>query len=548
MNEYIDVWKLLAGLSLFLFGMSQLEYALKKLSGKRFQQILSRSSRSPLRSVLTGTIATTVVQSSSLVGLIVLAFVGIGIIPLVNAIGIVIGSNLGTTFTGWVVATLGFKLDMSQYIYPILGVAGLCLGIFKGKWRSFSLFVFGLALLLLGLDFMKDSTSNITTQLDIKILGGYPLIIYLLAGTLLTAIIQSSSAVMMLTLSALYAGMITLPEAAALVIGADLGTTSTVILGSLQGSIVKRQLAMAHVSFNVCVDVLTFVFLHALLELVKILGISDPLYTLVAFHSLFNLFGLLVFMPFIRKFSALLEKRIKKHNHNLTQYINNVSVDITGAAIEALTKETQYLLYLVLQLNCRFLHIQLSKNTSFVGIPSVPKHLLYADNIEYYMAIKQLEGEIVHYALKIKIEDENGSSMGVSEQIDRLMKAIRLAVYSAKALKDIDSDIRTFDLQSNNWFNTYFKKLQFAAKTMFSSTQISLYILSDSQAEKIDLDVLSEESHVFHQEIAYTIYNNKSEAPLTSLDLSTMLNVNEEIKMSEKQFIEALRFYYNSQK
>ncbi len=183
--------------------------------GRLIRDSLRQSTDKPIHSVVGGIISTTIVQSSSLVSLIVLAFVGAGIIPLINAIGIVLGSNLGTTFTGWIVATLGFKLDLTTLIYPLIALGGLSYGLFKGRWKSFSQLVLGLALLLMGLDFMKDSVHTLTELIDIKALSNYPLFVYLLMGVIFTAIIQSSSAAMMLTLSALHAGIIPLPAAAA---------------------------------------------------------------------------------------------------------------------------------------------------------------------------------------------------------------------------------------------------------------------------------------------------------------------------------------------
>ncbi|MBL4659832.1 MAG: Na/Pi cotransporter family protein [Alcanivoracaceae bacterium] len=548
MNDYFDYWKLLAGLGLFLFAMRQLESALKQLSGKRFQLALSHSTKSPLRSVFAGMVTTTIVQSSSLVSLIVLAFVGAGIIPLVNAIGVVLGSNLGTTFTGWVVATLGFKFNLATFIYPMMAVAGLAYGLLKGQWQSFALFVLGLALLLMGLDFMKDSASTLTEQVDISLLSGYPLIVYLLLGTVLTAIIQSSSAVMMLTLSALYAGIIPLPEAAALVIGADLGTTSTVILGSMQGTVAKRRLAMAHVLFNLFVDALAFAALLPLLKLIAILNITDPLYGLVAFHSLFNLFGILLFMPFIKKFAQFLQHWIKTDEQQIELYIHSVPEDVTDAALEALTKETRHLLYLVMHLNLRFLQIDPNKIMTTKTEFSFPKQLLLSSHREHYIAIKKLEGKIINYALKIKIGEESAiksksKTDQISHRIDSLMKAIRSGVYSAKSLKDIDENLNSFNIQNNDTLTKYFDQLKASAESFYL---VMYTLLNDQNSNALifeELQALKEKSEDFHHAFAHKIYKKMSGIHLTSLDLSTSLNVNKEMETSEGALIKALELF-----
>jgi len=547
MLEYFDMWKLLAGLGLFLFGMRQLETALEQLAGKTFRHFLKESTDKPIRSVLSGIISTTIVQSSSLVSLIVMAFVGAGIIPLVNAIGVVLGSNLGTTFTGWIVTTLGFKLDFSTIIFPLLAFGGLSFGLLKGRLKSASLLILGLALLLMGLDFMKDSVSTLTKIVDINQLRGYPLIVYLLIGVVFTAIIQSSSATMMLTLSALHAGIIPLPAAAALVVGADLGTTSTVLLGSLQGAVGKRQLAMAQVVFNVFIDALAFLFILPLLSVIEKLQIQDPLYSLVAFHSLFNLLGLVMFMPFVKQYAKLLEGWITEKKMHIDLYIHKVPETVTDAAIEALVLETRHLLYLVVRLNARFLRLSSEKIYSSSNEFEKSNAVLASTKLEHYITIKKLEGEIINYALKIQavnLNDVNKVGEEESEtnlqRIDSFMKAIRSGVDSAKALKDISDDLDYFYLMDNKELSDYFEVLKGSAHNLYAPIVNYLNQQQDSELLKEEFDGLIRKSENFHHEFADKIYKKMSREQLSSLDLSTLLNVNKEFQTSEKALIKAL--------
>lgn len=546
MFEYFDMWKLFAGLGLFLFGMRQLESALEQLAGKTFRRILKESTDKPIRSVFSGIISTTVVQSSSLVSLIVMAFVGAGIIPLVNAIGVVLGSNLGTTFTGWIVTTLGFKLDFSTIVYPFLAVGGFCFGLMKGRWKSASLLILGLALLLMGLDFMKDSVSTLTKVVDINQLSGYPLIVYLLIGVAFTAVIQSSSATMMLTLSALNAGIIPLPAAAALVIGADLGTTSTVLLGSLQGAVGKRQLAMAQVIFNVFIDALAFLFILPLLSLIEKLQIQDPLYSLVAFHSLFNLLGLLIFMPFVKQYAHAIESWIKEKTTHVDLYIHKVPETVTDAALEALALETRHLLYLVVRLNARFLNMKSDKMLSNDNELANSDIVSDTTKHEHYIAIKKLEGEIINYALKIhsnNLKDNEDVSIEMTQpypqRVDSLMKAIRSGVDSAKALKDISDDLDYFYLMDNKELSDYFDVLKDSTQNLYTPIMNVLNQQQDSELLKEEFDTLILKSEKFHNEFVVKIYRKMSREHLSSLDLSTLLNVNKEFQTSEKALIQA---------
>ncbi|NNL54200.1 MAG: Na/Pi cotransporter family protein, partial [Woeseia sp.] len=245
MNSDIDIWQLLAGLGLFLFGMHQLENALTRLAGRSFKRFLRRHTTPPIRGVLAGALSTAALQSSSVVSLIVLAFVATGIVSLAGALSIVFGANLGTTATGWIVATVGFKLDIESIALPLIAAGGAGVALARSHWRvgSLSRLVLGFGLMLLALAFMKDGVASVSGQFDPAALAGQPLIIFLLVGMLISAVVQSSSATIMLTLSALNAEILTLPAAVAVAIGGDLGTTSTSLLGAIAGSAAKKRVA-----------------------------------------------------------------------------------------------------------------------------------------------------------------------------------------------------------------------------------------------------------------------------------------------------------------
>lgn len=542
MLEYFDFWQLLAGLGLFLFGMRQLESSLKILAGKGFKFFLRRFTQRPVMSVFSGIITTVFVQSSSLVGLIVLALVGAGVIPLMNAIGVVIGSNLGTTITGWIVATLGFKLDLASATQPILGVSGLGMAIFKGRMHIFSQLLFAFAMLLMGLGFMKDSVGALSSLLDIKMLSGYPTIVFLIVGVIFTVIIQSSSATMMLTLSAIHAEIIPLSAAAALVIGADLGTTSTVLIGSLEGSVAKRRVAMAHILFNLTVDVVAFLALFQLLELIEWLSVSDPLYALVAFHSIFNFFGILCFLPFMKRFTRFLESSIPDNRQFISQYVTDVPSNITDVALEALGKECLYLIHMVAYLNLRFL--SLNPTALFSGgkihhYSSLDK-MLNCELLNHYEAIKALEGKIVNYSLEIQTEAIDKQIAGT---IELLLDSIRHAVYSSKCLKDINKDIVSFadhenlvikdkiDVQKNQIYILYqkiFALLENREQTDYFTEEMATILKEIDQASENNIQ---------------EIYTEAIKANFNNAELSTLLNMNKEIHSSCKAFYDAVNRY-----
>lgn len=197
----------LAGLGLFLFAMSQLESAARALLAGRAAGWLQQAAGTPVKGVLLGVAVTALMQSSSLVGLLVLA--------LRHALAIMLGANLGTTMTGWLVTVLGFKLSLGEAGLPLAGLGGLLAIALPEGQRSLGRFVFALGLLLLGLDTMKTAVEVVGTRFDLAVLQGLPPIVYLLVGVGLTALIQSSSASMLISLAALNGGLVSLPEALA---------------------------------------------------------------------------------------------------------------------------------------------------------------------------------------------------------------------------------------------------------------------------------------------------------------------------------------------
>jgi phosphate:Na+ symporter len=502
----IEAWRLLAGLGLFLFGMYQLELALKQLAGRPFKQFLRQHTQHPVKGILSGAFATAVLQSSSVVSLIVLAFVGTGIISLASAIGIVFGSNLGTTATGWIVATIGFKLDIEALALPLVAIGGFGVVWSRAGTRraGFSHLVVGLGLMLMGLEFMKSGSMSATTLFDPAALNAYPPIVFLAIGFLLTAIIQSSSATIMITLSALYAGVIPLTSAAAVAIGADLGTTITALLGALAGSVAKKRVAAAIILFNVVTDAIAFAFLGPLLKLItEIIGLSDPLYALVAFHSLFNLIGLIIFLPFIPLLSRQLGKRFSERDVPLLRYIRESDSAVLEAAIENMSRETYRLIDQAAALN----------QVSF-GI--APKHSFYesdedrqdvavfGSDAEYaasYAEIKSLEGEILSFAMKMQSERLDPDE---SARLGQIIPSIRNAVHSAKNIKDTHHDLHTFRESVDDRFNAFYGRFRGSVERFYFSLDGLRKTSTPSHAFEllVDLKNFNESLHAaMHTEI-----------------------------------------------
>jgi phosphate:Na+ symporter len=537
----IDLWRLAAGLGLFLFGMHQLEQSLKLLTGRRFKKFLREHTTHPLKGVLAGAASTAALQSSSVVSLIVLAFVGTGIISLASAIAIVFGSNLGTTATGWIVATVGFKLDIEALALPLVATGGL--GVVWSRAGSrragFSHLLAGLGLMLMGLEFMKSGAVSATELFDPETLSAYPPIVFLLVGFVVTALIQSSSATIMITLSALYAGAIPLTSAAAAAIGADLGTTITAVLGALAGSMDKRRVAIAIVIFNVVTDVIAFLALGPLLLFIgTVIGIVDPLLALVAFHSLFNLIGIVIFLPLVGTMSRQLAKKFGDADDNLLHHIKDSDLGVPEAAIENVSRETMRLIDQTIALNQLSFGLPLTRTyydsaADRHGVPLFGEEPAHSDG---YDDVKQLEGEILSYAIRLQ---ELRLDADESTRLNQVIVAIRRAVHSAKYLKDTHQDLQSFQEAVDDRFNAWFGRFRDAADDFYE--QLSALRAAQSPSHRFEMLVeLKNRNEEIHVALHKDIHREVADDQLSEVQISTLLNVNREFYLSSQSLLSAL--------
>ncbi len=537
----IDIWRLAAGLGLFLFGMHELEEALKLLTGRSFKKFLREHTAHPVKGVIAGAATTAALQSSSVVSLIVLAFVGTGVISMSSALGIVFGANLGTTATGWIVATIGFKLDIEALSLPLIAIGGL--GVVwsrQGTKRSgFSHLVAGLGLMLIGLEFMKSGAISATALFDPERLAAYPPIVFLLTGLVVTALIQSSSATIMITLSALYAGVIPLPSAAAVAIGADLGTTITALLGALAGSTDKKRVAVAIIILNVVTDVIAFLSMTPLLFFItSVVGLTDPLYSLVAFHSLFNLVGILIFLPMIGPMSHWLARQFQETDHSILRHVRESDLGVPEAAIENLNRETLRLIDQSAALNQLTFGLPVTDAFYDVGDDRLGVRLFESapNYARSYDDIKQLEGEILTYAMRlqeVRIDTDD------SEKLGQAIVAIRAAVHSAKSLKDTHEDLQGFLDSVDDRFNAWHGRFRDGARDFYQS----LYSLKAATSAGHRFEILVElksKNEQLHTSLHADIHEEVSVGHLNEVQISTLLNVNRELFVSNQSLLAAL--------
>ncbi len=453
-----DFWEFLAGLGIFMFGMFLLEESVRNLSGRTFKNFIRKYTDTTLKAVLTGTLSTAILQSSSAVTLMVLAFTGAGIMTLQNGIGVVIGSNLGTTLTSWIVATLGFKISIEAMALPFIGIGGLGL-IFLGKslkGSNISKLSVGFGFLFMGLDYMKRSIEAIATE---ELLGAIPdlgPLIFIPVGFVLTAALQSSSASMAVILSALHSGIFSYPEATAMVIGANLGTTVTVMIGAVGGSTVKKRVGMSHFLFNFVTAAVATLLLPLLNRLIfGYMGLSsDPVMGLAMFHTIFNLLGVLLFIPFLPLFSKLLIYAVPEKRQDTSMFISKVTPDVPEAAMVSLQKETRALIQQAMEHNLELLRI----DTKLVFTGHFPENRDEKKKPEeQYAHLKSVQAEVHAFAAQVQ-----GREMSEEEAslLNRLLSAVRYAISSAKTLKDVKRDMDEMEDSENPHLNDRYTDLR----------------------------------------------------------------------------------------
>lgn len=326
---FFDLLKLIGSLCLFLYGMKIMSEGIQKLAGDKMRSILSALTANRVFAVITGLFITTLVQSSSASTVMVVSFVNAGLLSLTQAIGVIMGANIGTTTTAWIISLLGFKVSISVISIPLIGIAFPMLFSKKDRWLSTGQTLIGFALLFLGLDYLKGSVPDLNSNPEmfefLQDMTGYGFgstLLFLGIGTLLTIVLQSSSATMALTLVMCNNGWIGFESGAAIVLGENIGTTITANLAALVGNAYAKRAALAHTLFNLIGVVWMLIALPFVLGAIDNslvgMGFNSPFanneaipIALSIFHTAFNITNTLLLIGFVAVIEKVVSKVIK---------------------------------------------------------------------------------------------------------------------------------------------------------------------------------------------------------------------------------------------
>lgn len=540
-----DIWMLIAGLGLFLYGMFHLEDSMKQMEGRSFKLFLQKNTKNKFKAILSGTIVTAVLQSSSIVNLMVLSFVGAGILSMRNAIAVVLGANIGGTFNSWLVALLGFKIELNSITLPLIGVSGICLIVFKQKKIIYqiALFCMGLGMLFLGLQFMKQSMDEMMTQFDFTPYLSYPRLVFLLLGFIITAIVQTSSATVVVVLTALYAHVIPIETAITVVLGAELGTTVKLILGAIGGNAAKKRVALGNSLFNVLTSAAGFIFIEPIIQLIThTFLIKDPILVLVAFQTFINLAGVILIYFFLNKYGNFLENQFKEDKKTVLQFLQNASVEVPSTITDMMNKEVGLYIERVIRFNLTSFHIKpnwlINREFELIYQSQYAKN----DSIELpeqYQQLKESEGEILAYYSKVISQMKQSDEI---VRINKLIEALRNAMYSAKGMKDIYQDKTEFSNSINEvkyeMYHQFQSELSEFYKVLYNS------FTNKEMTNGLESITLLLEKHKtdFDQRINH-FYFHAGQNVLKQKDISTLFNLNRELYSSCKAIALAVKDY-----
>ena len=449
--------------------------ALLDLAGDRMRSILSRLTSNRFKGISTGFLITATIQSSSATTLMVVSFANAALLSLPQAIGVIMGANIGTTVTAWLITLLGFKVSMSAIALPLVGLG---LGITFSKkqvWKDLGHFIIGFALLFIGLDFLKEALPSIDENpgilaflRDYTEMGFGSVLLFLLIGTLLTMLLQSSSATMALTLVMTAQGWIPFELAAAMILGENIGTTITANIAAFMGNFQARRTALAHLLFNIFgvlwMLAIFYFFLDAVAWAEQQLGGASPYLTVAAvpaavslFHTSFNVVNTLLLVWWVHPIARLVqwwipERPEKEKAIEEPKFLSEEALDYPETAIAALEQETRYLFeHAVFEIVAHAVHLHrddIFSDRKSKKVVRDSREDMQIDVRELYLTkVKRIYGRIIEFAIRAQAKLELSGEQ--HRRIGQIKWANRTMVEIIKNAQELHRNVSKYLDQSN---------------------------------------------------------------------------------------------------
>lgn len=536
MTVTIDIWKLLAGIAIFLLGMKFLEESLQQMAGRPFKLFLKKQTSSKPKAILGGALVTGIMQSSSIVNLMVLAFVGANVIQMQSALAVILGANLGSTFTNWIIATIGFKFNIDSISFPLTGVFGIMMLLSnkESRWHQWSSFLFGFGFLFVGLNYIKTGVEDTVKLIDLSSLQHYPSIVFLLVGFFITSLVQSSSVTVAIVLSALYANAIGLYDATAIVLGSEVGTTIKLVLASVNGLPVKKRVALGNFLFNIITALLVFIFLMPVNRFItEVMAIKDNLIALVFFQSLVNIVCIILFYPFLHVLGKFLQKRFIVTDDE-TLFIHKANVNDTELAIVALENEVKYFILH----SIKFTRDVFERPEDKMLKEAIRKNNHQNNLMEHYEYLKHLHGEI--HGFSVRLQNKITDDKEITQRLEQLIAANRNTMYAAKSIKDTLPDIVQLRNSSNDIKYGFY--MDTAEKVDPFCKNITTLLLKPKTLSGFDeLSEIYKSVTGSYATILHQLYKENIEGQLSEIEISTLINFNREMYTAYKSYVFAIK-------
>ncbi|MGJ0298712.1 Na/Pi symporter [Aliarcobacter cryaerophilus] len=487
---------IVAGVAVFIIGMQFMEDGFKFFSGGILEKLIANSTNTNSKAIFLGITATAILQSSSLIAIIVISFLSAKIISLAGALGVVFGSAVGTTATTWIVSTLGVKIDIAAFALPMI-IFGVIFRFYKNRnFQGFGNILLGLGFVFLGIGYMKDGFEDLKQGINLAqfAIDGYAgIIVYTLIGAFATVIIQSSSATMALTVTALVTGQIVYINAMAIAVGANIGTATTAALGAIVSNANSKRMAVGLFIFKGITAVITLTSLYLMIDFVdyisKYLGIKsdDWAMKLAVFHTLFNLVGLIVFSFFIPKLVIFLKKLFVEDKDNYIskpKFLDMEVVAVPFVALKGTRKETIHLYDNATEV---LSHAIMLHRHRYIGKSNISKIVKESSDIidlnidEFYESrIKSLYSDIIDYSTYFINELDDEKKLYLND----LRNACRDIAESVKNTKELQKNVRKYISSNNSYIKDEYNFIREAiAKTINTINEI--------KNSKDEIDVLS---------------------------------------------------------
>ena len=555
--EIQQIFQLMAGIGVLLFGINLFEQAIKVLWGNKLKSIIKKYTDGDRASIFTGFRTTSILQSSSLLSLLVLAFAGAGVLSLKSSVGLIFGANIGSPVLPFLAALIGFgTFKISAFAFPLLAIWWLSF-IFNlsEKWEQRAKLLVWFWLLFIGLDFMKESVDIYRATAETSISGNLSLRWYGALGIIATVVIQSSGALGIMTLAALDGGIISFPASVAIAMGANIGTTVTAVIGSLGGSRIKRQIATSHVLFNLFSWIIGILLFRQYIWFTnEILWFADsPVMGNAVLNIIFNASTAILFWFFLVPFTKLVERIMPTLRTAMDLRIKDTKMKkhwsaFSIAELYALHADSKTLVDHIFTYNSYVFGFDkntlLDKKSNVDDLINKPISWDKKVHAKQYADIKYISDLMFEYVLPLKIQKLPKSERHLIEQIETGMYA---GMRSAKSIKNIYHDLQDLKSSDNKTMQELYQKVQHNAAVFYKHVARVIdrkYTKDNFEELTSALQTIKKDHKNFVDYLTKTITKKLTKKELEDIDVATLLNLDHYLYQSAKTLVSALQNVY----